>query len=98
MSDIVRGPKAVHAAKGSERETFIREVAKVLNKQSGEIDINLDLNKDYSCDELDVLECIQVAEDVWNVTIIPSPYTSDISKQIYKFKTLASIIEAAKVK
>lgn len=66
---VSRGPKAVQATPGEERETFIREVAAVLNRKTEDIDLSLDLQTDYGCDELDVIECIQIAEDVRNVTI-----------------------------
>jgi hypothetical protein len=51
--------------------------------------------QNYGCDELDVLECIQIAEDIWNVSLIPSPYSAEVSEQLTKYRTLGSIQEAA---
>ena len=66
-----------------------------MKRKPEELDVSLELQRDYDCDELDVLECIQIAEDIWNISIIPSPYSSEISIPIGKYRTLASILEAA---
>jgi hypothetical protein len=92
---VSRGPKAVHSPPGTERETFTHGVASILKRKLEEIDLGRDLWRDYGCDELDVLECIQIAEDIWNVSLVPSPYSADVSEQVAKYRTLASILEAA---
>jgi hypothetical protein len=92
---VSRGPKAVHSPAGAERETFAREIANILRCKPEEVDLGRDLWRDYGCDELDVLECIQTAEDIWNVSLVPSPYSSKVSEQIGRYRTLASILEAA---
>jgi hypothetical protein len=92
---VSRGPKAVHSPPGAERETFTREIANLLRCKPEEVDLGRDLWQDYGCDELDVLECIQTAEDIWNVSLVPSPYSPEVSEQIRRYQTLASILEAA---
>ena len=91
-----RGPRAVEAAPGKERETFLNEVSTVLGRDPSELDVDLDLQEEYDCDELDVVECIQIAEDIWDVSLMPSPFTaSDAEKALEKYKTLAIIVEEA---
>jgi hypothetical protein len=59
------------------------------------VDLGRDLWRNYGCDELDVLECIQTAEDIWNVSLVPSPYSSEVSEQIERYRTLASTSDLA---
>jgi len=90
-----RGPRAVHAEPGRERETFTREVASILGCEPDAVDFSKNVWDGYDLDEIDVLEFIQIAEDVWQTTIIPSPYSADISDRVRSFSTLAAIVAAA---
>jgi hypothetical protein len=94
-ADISRGPKAIQSAPGAERETFIRETAALVGCKPEELDLVRDLQQGYGCDELDALECIQIAEDIWNVSILPNPLPPDIAEQLGRYRTLASILQAA---
>jgi hypothetical protein len=94
-----RGPKSVNAIPGKEYETFLKEVATVVGCKPEEIDLNRQLQSGYGCDELDVVECIQIAEDVWNVSIVPNAlYAQDASRIVQHYTTLNTIITDARRK
>jgi hypothetical protein len=93
---ITRGPKAVSAEPGKEAETFLLETAEILKCKPMEIDLNRDLQKEYDCDELDVVEIIQIAEDVWNAQLMANPITiEDCERALSEYRTLSKIMDQA---
>jgi hypothetical protein len=89
-------PNPVRAAPGAERQNFLSEAALVLGKPQAEIDAAKTLQGDYGCDELDVSECVQIAEEIWRVKLLPNPMTaSEIEDLPARFPTLDAIIAAA---
>ena len=96
---ISRGPKAVHAALGEEGATFRREAGVVLGCSAEEVDLTKAIQAGYGCDELEVIEFIQIAEDVWGVSLMPSTFDGvDAGKAIKEFITLGDIVSASKAK
>ena len=96
---FTRGPKTVHAESGEENAVFLREVGMVLGCSAEEVDLTKSMQADYGCDDLDVLEFIQIAEDVWDVSLMPIPFEgADAENAIKKFITLKDIFSASKAK
>ena len=96
---VWRGPKAVSAEPGTEDAAFLREAGAILRCDATAVDLSKDIHADYGCDELDVVELLQVAEDLWGVSLMPNPFQDDDVKRAVKtFRTLSDIIGAAKAK
>ena len=94
---FTRGPKSVHAEPGQEDATFLREAAVVLNREREAIDLSKDIVSEYGCDEIDLLVLVQVAEDVWDTTLMPNPMGAADAKELgQRFRTLGDIVAAAK--
>ncbi|MHC4478488.1 MAG: hypothetical protein ACYTEL_22860 [Planctomycetota bacterium] len=94
-----RGPKAVHAKPGTEEATFLREAGAILGCEGDAIDPSKGIQSDYGCGELDVFELIQIAEDVWGVSLMPAPFTAeDAESAVKKYRTLSHIVDAAKAR
>ena len=92
-----RGPKAVSAEPGEEDATFLKEVSVILERPAEEIDFTKAIQADYGCDELEVIEFIQIAEDVWGVSLMPSTFDgADVEKATKEFITLGDIVSASK--
>lgn len=89
----------VEATPGTERQTFVREVAMVLECEPSGVNIEARLVEDLGCADLDVSECVQIAEEIWGVQLMPNPMKmSDFAKMMKSFPTLQSIIIAAEAK
>ena len=96
FGSISRGPRAVTAAPGEEERTFRREIAAILGSKPEELDLARDLWRS-GLDELDVYECIQVAEDIWNAALVPNPCPNYLfSELVRRYTTPASIMEMAR--
>ncbi len=94
-----RGPKAVDAEPGTEDATFLREAGVILGCEPDAVDFSKDLQADYGCDELEMVEFFQVAEDIWDISLLPNPFrVEDAERAIRKLRTLSDIVNAAKAK
>ena len=96
---LTRGPKSIFAEPGSEDVTFRKEASNVLGRAGSDLDFSSELQADYGCDELEVIELIQIAEDLWNASLMPKTFgDSEIRVAMEKFKTLDDIVNEAKTK
>ncbi len=85
------------AEPGEEDATFLKEVSVILERPAEEIDFTKAIQADYGCDELEVVEFIQIAEDVWGVSLMPSTFDgADVEKATKEFITLGDIVSASK--
>jgi hypothetical protein len=90
-------PDSPPAAPGQQRATFLAEVAVVLGPDNP-IDLNKSLQNDYGCADLDVSECVQCAEEVWGVQLLPNPMAvPDYEAMMRRFPTLESIAREAEL-
>lgn len=89
-------PEPIAAEPGAERETFIRQVAVVLECDPSDVNTSASLTKEYELADLDVSECVQIAEEAWRVQLMPNPMTlADADQMMKRFPTLDAIIAAA---
>jgi len=89
----------VHAEPGEEDSSFLREAGPVLGCDADEIDMEKSILASYGCDELEVIELIQIAEDVWGVSLMPSTFEAkDVERAVRQFATCGDIINTAKTK
>jgi hypothetical protein len=94
---FTRGPQSLAAPPGKEDETFLSEVALLLECEPNELDMTRDLQEGYGLDELEVIEIIQIAEDAWGVSLMPNPFTvADSDKAMSEYRTLDAIINGCK--
>lgn len=57
------------------------------------------LVEDLGCADLDVSECVQIAEEIWGVQLMPNPMeVSDYAQMMKSFPNLRAIITAAETK
>jgi hypothetical protein len=89
-------PNPKPAPPGQERSTFLAKVGDILADGAEPIDTGKLLQEDYGLDELGVSECVQIAEEVWAVQLMPNPMRmSDYDHMLRRFPTLAAIIQEA---
>jgi hypothetical protein len=89
-------PHPVQAAAGEERRTYIQQIAVVVERPAETIELSASLTKDYGCADMDVSECVQVAEEIWSVSLMPNPMReSDYADMMKRFPTLQAIVEEA---
>ena len=89
-----RTPNPQRAAQGQERATYLADVAKIF-AEIGAIDPAKTF-KDLGMDELEVSECIQMAEEVWGVQLMPNALAmSELEESIRRFPTLNAIAAEA---
>ena len=69
-----RGPKAVDAEPGDEYAKFLQEAATILGTSVDDLELSKELQSGYGCDELEVVELVRVAEDVWSTSLMPNPF------------------------
>jgi hypothetical protein len=94
---FTKEPKLVQAAPGQEDATFLREAAVVLACQREAIDLSKDIVSEYRCDQIGLIELVQVAEDVWGTPLMPNPIgAADAAQLGRRFRTLGDIVAAAK--
>jgi len=80
----------------NKHEAFLEGVCVVLGKPANELDINASLVDVYGCADLDVSECVQVAEETWRVQLMPNPMTAqDYEYMMRRLPTLKAIIDDA---
>ena len=92
-----RTPNPQAAPPGQERATFLANVAPVFGEGAGPLDAAKPLQDGgYGCDELDVSELVQIAEEVWAVQLNPNPMRiSDFKAMLRRFPTLEAIMSEA---
>jgi hypothetical protein len=92
-----RTPNPKLAEAGQERATFLERVTIVLGADTGSPDPGKPLQDGgYGCDELDVSEIVQLAEEIWAVQLNPNPMTfSDFEAMVRRFPTLEAIMREA---
>ena len=84
------------APRGQERAVFLANIEEVLGNVVESIDTDKLLQEDYGLDELDVSECVQCAEEVWAVQLMPNPMgMSEYKDMLRRFPTLGAIIQEA---
>jgi hypothetical protein len=92
-------PQPAHSATGQERQTYIQRVAEILGRSSAELELDAPLISQYGCDEMEVSECVQIAEEIWSVALMPNPMQmSDYADIVKRFATLTEIIGEAERK
>jgi hypothetical protein len=57
-------PSPAQAEPGSEQQLFIKEVAVVLECEPPKVNLDARLVEDLGCADLDVSECVQIAEEI----------------------------------
>jgi hypothetical protein len=81
---------------GTERQAFLKNVAVILGKSPDALDLQASLVEHYGCADLDVSECVQVAEETWGVQLMPNPMTAeDYTYLMRRLTTLQAIIDDA---
>jgi hypothetical protein len=81
---------------GTERHAFLEKVAMILDRPPDALDVQASLVEHYGCADLDVSECVQVAEETWGVQLMPNPMTAeDYAYLMRRLTTLQAIIDDA---
>lgn len=81
---------------GSERQTFLAAAARALEVSVDSLDLAAPIVARYGADELQVYECVQRAEDIWRVQLLPERIpVPDFEAALEPFATLEAIIGAA---
>jgi hypothetical protein len=94
---VHRGPAILRDVQpGRERIVFLASAARALEVPEASLQLEANLSTAYGADELQIYECVQDAEDIWHVQLLPTaiPVTQFPSK-LSRFPTLASIMDAA---
>src|SRR5688500_14677948 len=69
---IIRGRTTrVTVPPGTERTSFLEAVARALEVDVDRLDLGASIVAHYGADELQVYECVQHAEDIWGVQLLP---------------------------
>jgi hypothetical protein len=94
---IIRGrttrPTLPH---GAEPGAFLAAAARVLEVGVDSLDVGAPIVSRYGADELQVYECVQLAEDIWRVQLLPPRIpVQEFGAALKPFGTLAAIIAAA---
>jgi hypothetical protein len=75
---------------------FLAKVEEVFAELIESIDTAKLLQEGYGLDELEVSECVQWAEEVWAVQLLPNPMRlSEYKVMLRRFPTLEAIIQEA---
>ena len=81
---------------GTERQTFLEKAAEALERPAASLDLQASLVEQYGCADLDVSECVQAAEEIWGVQLMPNPMTTeDYAYLMRRLTTLQAIIDDA---
>jgi hypothetical protein len=92
-------PQPARSTPGQERQTYIQRVSKILGRPVAELDLAIPLIAKYGCDEMEVSECVQIAEEIWAVSLMPNPmHLSDYADMVKRFPSLEAIIGEAEQK
>jgi hypothetical protein len=87
------------AAPGQERQVYVQRVSAILGRPVAELDLATPLIAKYGCDEMEVSECVQIAEEIWGVSLMPNPMkVSDYADMVKRFPCLDAIIGEAERK
>lgn len=82
--------------RGHERTAFLAAAAVVLEVRADSLSLGASLSSRYGADELQVYECVQDAEEIWGVTLLPPVIpVGDFPAAVARFATLGALIEAA---
>jgi len=82
--------------RGDELATFLNAASLALQLEGASPDLTADLTTSYGADELQVYECVQDAEEIWGVRLLPpSIPVAQFPQQVGKFTSLGAIVEAA---
>ena len=94
---LYRPPMRRRALGGrSAREVFLEAAAIALEVPTSDLSLDVSMVEEYGVDELQVLECVQAAEDVWGVRLLPETVsTQDLGGLLGRFKTLAALVAVA---
>ena len=85
------------AAPGREFEQFSKEAAIVLGRELDLQDLEKDLINELGLDELDIAECLIIAETAWGIEIPRRTLTSaDLTGFLGQYKTLSELIAFVK--
>jgi hypothetical protein len=89
-------PDAVASPQGRARKEYIDKVAVILAQPADQIDPEADLVSVHGLADLDIAECVQVAEEVWAVSLMPNPMqAADYDVMMRRMGTLAAIMAEA---
>ena len=71
----------------------------VLGCKPKAVNLQASLVHDFGCADLDVSECVQIAEEIWGVTLTPNPMeVSDYTNMIKRYPNLEAIIQEAEMR
>ena len=85
---------AVPAA--ARRQVFLEQASAILDCSPDHLDPDASLEESYGCADLDILECVQAAEEVWGVQLCPNPMsTADFDYLVKRLPTLRAVIADA---
>lgn len=89
-------PPAAAKPAAARLSAFLEQAGMILDRDAGDIDTAASLEADYGCADLDILECVQAAEEVWGVQLCPNPMTAeDFDYLVKRLPTLQAIIADA---
>ena len=81
---------------GAEPGAFLAAAARALEVDVDRLDLGAPIVARYGADELQVYECVQLAEDIWRVQLLPPRIpVQEFGAALKPFGTLAAIIAAA---
>lgn len=94
---VHRGPFRQRAVtRGHQRSAFLTAAAVVLEVRADSRSLGATLGSQYGADELQVYECVQDAEEIWGVALLPPVIpVGDCPAALARFATLGALIEAA---
>ncbi len=68
----------------------------MLERPADALEPSATLLNEYSCDGMEVSECLQIAEEIWSASLMPNPMKeSDHADMMKRFATLQAVIEKA---
>jgi len=89
-------PGAVTAPQERARRDFMDKVAVILAQPADAIDPETDLVSVHGFADLDISESVQLAEEVWAVSLMPNPMqAADYDVMMRRMRTLAAIMAEA---
>lgn len=89
-------PPTAPVPAGERRAALLQQASIILERDVSDIDVAASLEADYGCADLDILECVQAAEEIWGVQLCPNPMTAeDFDYLVKRLPTLQAIIADA---
>ena len=94
---VIRGRSTPPTVRpGTERELFLAAAASALEVNPARLKLETPIIAGYQADELAVYECVQRAEDIWRVQLLPPRIpVQEFSGLLAAFGTLGDIVAAA---